>query len=361
MTSRKTVEGVRLYHAALDDDGSGNIILRGTLDPAYLHMLKVGDYQREILPLATLESMVKAFQSGASVPDVDLGLRAGDYHDQNGVFILPGDVYIIDGLQRINAAMRLMQINSDAKPRLGATVHFNTDEAWERERFRILNMDRTKLSPNVLARNLRDDNKAIDVLYRLSHDKTFPMCGRICWSQRMAREQLVTAMTYLKVVGNLHSHLGPGRYTRVNDVAAGLDTIMGNVGVRTFRENVKTFFELIDSCWGIQRVVFKQGATYLRTTFMITLARVLSGHTNFWRDSKLFIEAPLVRKISAFPVNDPQVKQLASSSGLAPDVLADLMIRHINSGKRTKRLMPRNGSQVLISSSEADDASDEEE
>jgi hypothetical protein len=59
-------------------------------------------------------------------------------------------------------------------------------------------------------------------------------------------------------------------------------------------------------------------------------------------------------------VNDPQVKQLASSSGLAPDVLADLMIRHINSGKRTKRLMPRSGSRVLISSGEAD-ASDEEE
>jgi hypothetical protein len=102
-----------------------------------------------------------------------------------------------------------------------------------------------------------------------------------------------------------------------------------------------TFFELVDECWGIRSIQLRGGTTHTKETFMVALARVLSNHGAFWRGDRLFIEAPLRRKLAGFPVADPTIVNLASSSGKSRDVLYTVMVDHINSGKRTKRLKPR--------------------
>jgi hypothetical protein len=71
-------------------------------------------------------------------------------------------------------------------------------------------------------------------------------------------------------------------------------------------------------------------------------------HQDFWREHKLFVEADLVRKIKLFSTADPYVKELASTRGAAMNILRGLMIEHINSGKRTRRLTPWKRSEGLV-------------
>lgn len=228
---------VKLCRAALDEDGS-DIILRGSIDPGSLHLLQAADYQREILPLARIQELVAAFETGA-VPDIELGMRGHSVIERGECFHLQDPIYIVDGLQRVTAAIHMLHSGSDKLPRLGATVHFGTTEAWERSRFHILNANRTKLSPNVLLRNFRYDHPAIKVLFLLCDDKSFIMNHRVCWDQRMKRKELITALTFGKTVGALHAHIGPGRYTKVSDISRGLDTIMQRTGKMAFRDNAK--------------------------------------------------------------------------------------------------------------------------
>lgn len=335
-------DSVKIVHAALDESPGGEILLRGVIDPASLHLLKVGPYQREILPLATINGLVKAFKEG-SVPDVDLGMRGERFTTRPGDggdnFYLQDDTFIVDGLQRVTAAQLLS--NQGGVPHLGATIHFSTTEEWERERFRILNAHRTKLSPNVLLRNRRHDYAVVEMLFRLTSDSGFVLGNRVSWAQRMQRDHLLTALTFAKVIGRLHGHLGPTGSTTVDDLARGLEVVMERIGKNVMRDNVRAFFDFVDTAWGIKRVAFKEGATYMRATFLWTLARLLSDHTDFWRDNRLVVVADLQRKIANFPVADPQVSNLSSAGGKARDILYVLLVNHVNSGRRTRKLKPR--------------------
>lgn len=334
-------ESIKMNHAALDETLEGEIILRGRIDPDSLPLLQVADYQREVLPLTTITSIIEGFHEG-SIPDIDLGMRGEKYLERGPGFYLQNPVYIIDGLQRVSAARQIMQENGGRLPRLGATVHFGTNEEWERDRFKILNADRTKLSSNVLLRNMRYDVEVVDLLYRLCQDKTFVLHGRVNWQQRMRRSELISAVTLLKVSGALHAHIGPGKSSGIKELGAGAQKIMGRTGKNIFRDNVKTFFHLVDQCWGIQCITYSGGAPYIRSSYLMVLATVLSNHTNFWKENRLFIEAPLIRKIKLFPVSsDPYVASLCSATGKAKEILYNLIVGHINSGKRTRKLQPR--------------------
>ncbi|MGB3023447.1 MAG: hypothetical protein WBB39_01440 [Candidatus Saccharimonadales bacterium] len=334
------IASIKIVNAALDETSGGEIILRGVIDPDSFPLLKVDGYQREALPLTSLPELVAAFERG-SVPDIDLGMRGEGFTERNGCFYLKDSVYIVDGLQRVTAARAIMERQTGVQPHLGAVIHFNTTEAWERARFRILNQDRRKLSPNVLLRNLQHDNAAIRLLYGLTTNKSFVLHGRVAWNQQMLREELITAATYVKVVGFLHAHYGGTQYSETNRLARGLLTLKNTIGEGVMRDNVRTFFELVDECWGIKRIAFKGGAIHMRYAFLTALARVLSQHTDFWKDDRLFIEASLRRKLAQFPTDDPTVINLSSANGTARNMLYMLMVEHINSGKRTRRLKPR--------------------
>lgn len=330
-------ESTKVSSAALDD-WENTIVLRGVLSPESLTSLKVGPYQREILPISKIKDLVEAFNKG-SVPDVDLGMRGGNYLEKDGAFYLQDDVYIIDGLQRITAAKEV--VRAGKTPRLGAVVHFNTNENWERDRFRILNTMNTKLSPNVLIRNMAGEYEFVSMIMSLTKDRSFIMANRVCWNQRMKRDELISGYTFLKAASMLHSRFGPTRSMRFSDMIPGMQKVQDKIGRLTVRDNIRSFWELVDDCFKVKTVTFKDGAIALRGGFLICLASILSEHANFWRDSKLFVERDLKKKISLFPINDPEVVRLAgNSSGASGDILYQLFIRHINSGKRTKKLVP---------------------
>lgn len=353
---------IKITNAALQETPQGSIILRGVVDPGCLHLLQVAPYQREVLPLGKINDLVEAFKTG-SVPDIELGMRGQRYTTRATDHFLQDDVFIIDGLQRVSAALHYMKLDASAhKPQIGAAINFSTTEDWERERFRILNAERTKLSPNILIRNLKDDSHAVNMLYNLCKDKSFVLGDRVCWSQRMSRQELLTALSLAKVVGRLHAFAGPGRSHRLNELTDGLDKIMEKIGRNTMRDNTKTLFDIVDQSWGVRRVAYKEGAAYLRTTFLSCLANIFAGHYDFWRgkdNHSLFVERDLVRKIAQFPVTDPHIVNLSSAGGKAGDLLYQMMLEHINSGKRTRRLKSRGLSLEPVSTSMP--ANDEEQ
>jgi hypothetical protein len=332
---------VRILHGALDEE-AGDIVLRGRIDPDSLDALMVDDYQREVQPLSTINGIMKGFKAGAAVPDIHLSLRGSHVTDNGSTYTLRDPVYIVDGLQRVSAAKHFRF--QGGVPRLGATVYFDKSKEWEVDHFKTLNVDLTKLSSNVMLRNMREQFPVVATLYSLTEeDNQFVLKGRVCWKQRKMREHLVTSVTLLKVVGALHSHLGSGLSGRIFELAPGVEKIMERVGRNIFRANIRTFFELLDNCFGLRVIAFTEGACQIRSTFMMTLARVLSDHLTFWRedDKKLFIEAQLIRKFKGFPIQDPTVQQLSGAGGQAEKLLYQLMVEHFNRGKRTQRLRAR--------------------
>lgn len=124
---------LRIVSGALDELNERQIVLRGVIDPASLGGLLRPAYQRETLPKPTIEGLMEAFRNGSGrVPDVELAVRGQQYgcaDDQKGTYTITGDVYIIDGLQRISAARQC--VYDGGKPLIGAMIHFGTTEQWE--------------------------------------------------------------------------------------------------------------------------------------------------------------------------------------------------------------------------------------
>ena len=339
---------VRLFNAALDDahDSPAGVVIRGALDLGTLGNTLVDDYQREVAPLSSQEHIIEGLKSGTRLPDVDLAMRGTDFTIRDGNVILKDPVFRVDGNQRISTIITFIQMNPGAQVRIGATVHLNTTKEWERQRFHKLNNWRSKVSPNITLRNMREDNTGIHMLINLSqNDKSFPLVGRVSWRQKMLRTEMINARSFVWVINALHVHkVGMG--STVDELGASMKKLVENIGMQTARDNVRGFFGLIDECWGIKAVQYREGAIYMRNCFLWVLARVLSDHHDFWTDDaekKLFINVDLRRKIAQFPINDPEIMRLAGSSGKARQILYILLRDHINKGKTTKRLKQRAG------------------
>src|ERR1700730_8702011 len=118
---------IKVLHSALDEGPDGSIILRGTLDPGSLRLIQVDDYQREKIPISSRSSLVAALKLPSNkVPDVVLGCRGGNISGKADVTFIKDPTYVIDGLQRISAALHLIDTGIKLDPRLGCSVHFNT-------------------------------------------------------------------------------------------------------------------------------------------------------------------------------------------------------------------------------------------
>lgn len=352
MNARR-IDAIRVVNAALDETNEGDIVLRGVISPESLHHLKVDDYQREAMPLTSLSSILDALEKNENLPDIEVGMRGQKFKEEkDGSFLLFDPVYLIDGLQRRNAASHWLATNPGAPVRVGATIHFDTTKDWERERFRKLNSQRSKVSPNVLLRNRREESPAVLMFYGITtNEKSFLLHNRVSWSQRMTKGDLLTALTFSKVVGVLHSHKAATRRNQIDELVPALDKAVEVVGIQNMRENIRAFFGLVDECWGVRRVQYREGAAHMRGAFLSVLAKVVSDHHDFWRqpdEKRLFIEASLKRKIAQFPTHDPHILNLSSSGGKSREILYALLRDHINSGKRTKRLVSRYGDAVSV-------------
>lgn len=335
-------ETIKLERAALDETPNGEIILRGVLTPDSLKLIQADTYQREVLPITSVTSLVEAFKSGGKVPDVTLGMRGGNFSDRAGSIYLLDDVYVIDGLQRQSTALHLMRSGECLAPHLGAIVYFNTTHESEADLFRILNTSRAKLSPNVLIRNLRESNPAVEALHGLTEESTFVMYDRVCWQQQMRRHELITGSTLLQLAGHIHGSFAPaltgGRWAETARALALL--VRDRVRTRTFLQNIRTFFDVIERSYGIRSVAYKGGAAYLHGSFLLSLALVFAQHRMFWSENyELQVPIDIRRKLSTFALKDPMVRTICGG-GRAKDTLVQLIINHLNSGRRTRRLVP---------------------
>src|SRR6266567_3475306 len=183
---------VKLINGFVYQEGDGETICIGILDTVTLPEIKVGEYQREKLSI-TVKELVEDLKDGAKFPVIELGMRGSRYVQDGGSIVLEDDTYVIDGLQRITAEIIVLKEFSDKKIYQLAKVHFNSTEAMERDLFEVLNINRSKLSPNVILRNWRHKYPAIEVLVELcTQNSEFALYNRVCWQQSNGKNDLIS-------------------------------------------------------------------------------------------------------------------------------------------------------------------------
>lgn len=343
MSNKVTVSNATL--AVVNVEGEERLVIQGILDVDTLRHIKAADYQREVIPGQKQRQLMNAAVNGI-LPVVELGVRGEQYsaRDVDGIHYndFTHDVYVIDGLQRISAAIKALDLNPAAKITLGATIHVNTTASWEKARFTTLNMDRARVSANVLIRNCADINPAVKILLGLSTNNSFVLRDKVQWTQRMGRGQILTALNMCRVAGALHSVLAPGcgvnGVSDMQDPKTGLHRAVEAVGPQKFTANVKYFYEVVDTAFNLKDVAYNHLAAQIKGTFQISLALIFAANAVFWKDGRLFIDADTARKLKSFPINDPNISRLAGGNTQAGYLLRSLIVSHINKGRRINRI-----------------------
>ncbi len=337
---------LKVFNGALDEFDR-NIVLRGVIDPATFSDIRVGEYQREEGTLSELGNLIAAIKTGQQLPDIEVGVRGQNYSDRNGAFYIEHDCYVVDGLQRLTAAKRVRLEDPTANIRLGALFHFGSNEAWERERFKVLNMQRRKVSPNILLRNEKDDSLSMQALINMTtSDKEFVLRDRVAWGQKMGRGELITALTLVKTLGMLHTHFGPGLSVKVEELVKSTDKTMEVLGPNVWRANVRTFFTTIEATFGLTAIAFRDLSPQIKGGFLRALAKTFADHQNFWSDNRLKIERSDLDKLRQFPVRDPGIISLVNGAGQVNAMLYARIVQHMNSGRKKNRLLKWNGQQA---------------
>lgn len=339
-------DSIKIINYALDDSPlrGGTIILRGVVSADTLQFLKSDDYQREVMAITPRSKIQQGLKAGEPFPDIELGMRGERFIERNDAIYLQDDVFIIDGLQRVSGALHYLANQTGAPVRLGAVIHFNTTKDWERSRFEILNMERRKVSPNLLLRNSAEDNNALALLLDMSRNDTrFALYQRVSWQQQMKRGELITALQLLKSVNALHRHtIGlRGNRTSLSTLSDFMTKIYNTCGTQVIKANTRAFYDLIDECWGLRAIQYRETAPQVKGTLNAVLATLLSDHEDFWQEKRLFVSADLRRKLSKFRLSDPNVANLAAGNTGAGHLLYSMLKDHLNSGKRTGHLKQR--------------------
>src|SRR5688572_1375023 len=120
---------VRILNAAIDEL-DGDIVLRGRIDPVTLDAIKVDDYQREVLSLSSRNRIREGLEKGDTVPDLELSMRGYKTKNDDESYVLLDPVYVVDGLQRMTTGIEWRD-EGKGDPRIGATIHFGKNKAWE--------------------------------------------------------------------------------------------------------------------------------------------------------------------------------------------------------------------------------------
>jgi hypothetical protein len=340
---------IKIISAALDEftqvvDGKKkqSIILRGVIDPSSFPLLKVDPrYQRGVETPAYIRKVMQAFRTHGGCPDVDLGMRGHSFSEPGGDFFLHDDVYIVDGQQRLTAAKRIME--EGIVPRVGAAIHFDTYYEWEKARFEALNQQKVNVHANILIRNRADENAAIKMLIDLGKDSSYVLHNRVCWGQKMNNEHLLHGKALLNTIGNLHRRFAPqAASSRHAEACVALDRLMARIGRTRFRDNIKTFWNAVDSIFHVRDIQIVSAAPYLKQGFLKAFSRVLSDHQDFWKDTELVIPTAIIQKMRSFPLSDPNINMLFGNTGKGQSTLTYHIIEHMNKCKRLYRLRPFN-------------------
>ncbi len=338
---KPTLDVIKVSKGGVEEE---RFVIRGVIDPKTLDSIQTADYQREIIPGSKVKALMDAASSSV-LPDIELGMRGDKYQvrtsEDGEVFVVQDDVFVIDGLQRVNALRTLMAEKPDSNPRIGALVHVNTTFDWERERFRILNQERSRLSPNILLRNSCSEHPGVDLVHNLcTQDGTFVLYRKVTWCQRQKRSELIPAMRLCIVASILHARFIPGgRTDDVRDVVPSLDKKREIVGPNIMRENLRVFFGLVDECWNLRDIVHREHSPQIKSTFLTVLADLLTQHSQFWNNNRLTVNARMRLKLKKFSLLDPEISRLCGSGGQAKSLLFQILLNHINKGRRTGHLV----------------------
>ncbi len=330
---------IQIINATLDVH-EDHFVLHGFIEPACLHLLKVDKYQREVLSGSHVNKIARGFYEVGGVPDIILGMR-GSSHVQTGKngYLLKDPVYIIDGLQRVSAAKKVLE--SGRMPHLGASIHFDSTYAFEKHRFEVLNLNQSHIGAGVIIKN-QEENPAVALLLQLSHESGFALGGKISWTQRQQRGELLKARTLLYVACVLHQRMGTGLKGTGNlALCEGLGRLYGLIGRKAMRQNLIDFYDLIDQAFDIRNVAYAESAVHLKAGFLVALASVLSAHQEFWEDSRLVVPVELKRKLRSFPIKDPTIITMSASGSSGSKLLSQHIINHFNSNKQKHRHLKR--------------------
>jgi hypothetical protein len=305
-----------------------------------------------------------------TIPPILLGVRGSNYTEKpDGTFYIPDDVYIVDGQQRRAAAEMLLRQDCDSNPQLGATLFFGTNEEVERDLFTEYNTTGLRLSPNVVLRAHAKKFPIVQAMFDLTEtSRHFAGFGRVCWNQKMTKGQVINARTFASVACHLHVKLGSAKAGRVKEMSIVLQRCADRIGERRIIENLVTFYDLIDHCWGLRRLVITTHATQIREGFLLVLARMLSTFPQFWEHpnkaseteglkSRLVISAQHRQRLATFPL-DAEVARLAASSGTTAVLLYGILLEHMNKRMRYKLIDP---SLTQLESSNGNGCDGEEE
>jgi hypothetical protein len=338
---------VELETYSLTEDNAGNIVAQGFLATQSLERIGYDVYQRDLGTTAARRKLFVAARQGKPFPAVELGMRGVRTRDTSrGGILLLDPVYGIDGRQRIGTAIDFMGANLNSVVRVPATVHFNTTAVWERERFNELNLGQRRVSPSKLLSNERH-LPAIGAIYGLTHSKDFALYNRVCWEQNMKRDELITARVLIMVAGTLHGHKVPSRrYSLQEGLLPGMDRVVRIFGVQALKDNMREFFDVVNEAWGCTDVTYRNGTTQLRGAFLMTLARILSDHHDFWkddptrgRDVRLVVDASYRARLKTIKLTD-EVVRLVEGTIKSREILRLFIIGELNKGKQ-KKLRPR--------------------
>ena len=336
---------IKLRHGLVLPPVHERVVIRGELEPETLLSLQYDWYQRgTVAPKKIKELMEGIEKSSENFPDLTIGMRGQQHDITNSEVILHDPTYIIDGLQRWTACIMLME--KGILPYMGCKVFLGSDIDFELRMFRDLNSKRTSMSASVLLRNEKEYSRVAGTLWGLARDPKFAMCGRVAWDQQVDKTlngQLLRGVTLLDVLFMLHGHVPTVVFTRGPVVKRlyALEKYIDAIGLQQARENLTTFFDIVDEAWGIRGNQIRYNVTFLTNGWLQTLAKLFSDHREFWRDAELSVSAPLMRDLKRIRWTDQNLEMMARGNATAHEHLKSAFLDVINKGKSTGRLVDR--------------------
>jgi hypothetical protein len=338
---------IKLRNGLLVKPQQDRIVIRGELEPETLPDLEVDWYQRgQVNPKKIKELMAGIEANSDNIPDLTIGMRGKTYDITNdGGVVLHDPTFIIDGFQRWTASMLLME--KKTLPYLGVKAFLPSDIDFELKMFRDLNSKRTSMSASVLLRNEKEYSRVAATLWGLSRDPKFALDGRVAWDQQVEKTingQLLRGITLLDVLFRMHSHVDTVVFTRGNVIKRvyALEKVIDAVGLQRARDNLTTFFDVVDEAWGIRGAQLKYNETFLTVGWLMALAKLFSDHREFWRDDvELQVPANHMRDLKRIKWSDPKLEMMARGNATMQEHLKSAFLDIMNKGKSSGRLVDR--------------------
>lgn len=346
--------GVVLLRDCKASKVKGQLILRGVLDVRSFaakeeNRLRIGKYQRAELPVEDFDDWVNSYGSGL-VDDIVLGMRGvrigipGEEFPElaaDETYLLD-ETYVVDGQQRLAAARKVLA-DGRVTPYLGARVLFGTTEASEAVLFDNTNNRRRRLSPNVTLRNLVERSTVLAAVHRFTTEGTVDdsveveigaanlLVKRVAWD-RVGAGDLMGAVSLIKILSELHNHLGTTRSSDSKALVAGLlratDAEKGKITAEQMMANMIAFFNFVEELWQLSAVTDRKKAGVAREVFLTAVARLFSQHRDFWRNgsdgTELSVKLRDRGKLEKIGAQDPFVMSLATTKQVQDHLRAEV-------------------------------------